>query len=355
MRRPMAIAAVAALVLAACGTDEPTAETPAPSPAETTPAATSTAAPGTEPPAPAPTPTGTPDARVPGNAWERAPDAPIELTEVAGAAHQGRLWVAGGFRADSSASDTVLIYDPVTGEWSEGPPIPVGVHHAALVSTGDRLVLLGGYAGDGFESFNNPVADVWGLDGEDGDWQAMVPLPEARGAGAAAWDGARILFGGGIGPARLAADVYALVGDAWETVGQLDGPREHLAAASDGAGRTWFLGGRRGGMESNTGRVEMVEGSEITLLDIELTARGGVGGFWIGSAGACLVGGERPGGTFPLVECVTDDGETVALPPLSLARHGLAVAVLDDAVYVVLGGDVPGLFVTAVVERLPLE
>lgn len=351
LRRSIPALALATILgLAACGADEPSAQTPAP-----TPTVTSTSTPGTEPPAPEPTPTGTPDARTPADAWEQATDAPIELTEVAGAAHRGRLWVAGGFLADGSASDAVHIYDPTADAWSEGPPLPVGVHHAALVSTGDRLVLLGGYAGDSFESFNTPVADVWGLDDEDGEWQAMAPLPEARGAGAAAWDGERIVFGGGVGPARLAADVFALVGDAWETIGVLDGPREHLAAASDGAGRTWFLGGRRGGMESNTGRVEVVEGSEITVLDVELTPRGGVGGFWIGSVGACLVGGERPGGTFPLVECVTDDGEMAALPALNVARHGLAVAVLDDAVYAVLGGDVPGLFVTPVVERLPLD
>lgn len=350
----MAIAGLAALVLVGCGTDDPSPTTGATafeSPTATqaqTPAAPAT--PESESPGEADEEPR--DDPVPGDAWERAADAPIELTEVAATAHDGLLWVAGGFRSDGSASDAVLVYDPATDEWSEGPRLPSGVHHAALVSTGDRVVLLGGYHGGGF---GNPTADVWALETDADRWQPMPSLPEPRGAGAAAWDGERIVFGGGVGRGGVVADVHALAGVAWETIGQMAEPREHLAAASDGAGRTWFLGGRRGGMESNTGRVEIVEGSEVTLLDAELTPRGGVGGFWIASAGACLVGGERPGGTFPLVECVTDAGETVALPPLDVPRHGLGVAVLDDGVYAVLGGDAPGLFVTAAAERLPLE
>jgi hypothetical protein len=351
LRRPFAILAILALALVGCAADEPSPEAPDPTPMATpTPTAAETATPDA-------TPTETdaqdePDDPVPGDAWERLDDAPIQLTEVAAAAHDGRLWVAGGFLADGSASDAVLVYDPEDEAWSEGPPLPAGVHHAALVSADDRLVLLGGYLGGGF---GTPTAEVWELD-EDGDeWQQLAALPEARGAGAAAWDGERIVFGGGVGPGGPAADVFALRDDGWEAIGAMDAPREHLAAASDGAGRTWFLGGRRGSMETNMGHVELVEGSEIVLLDQELTPRGGVAGFWLASVGACLVGGEAPGGTLAHVECVSDDGEVVELPSLNVARHGLGVAVLDEAVYSMLGGDVPGLYVTAAVERLPLD
>jgi hypothetical protein len=356
-RRPIAILAILALAAVGCAADEsspsPSPEAPDPTPM-VTPTSAATATPPPDATAAEETDVGAPDEPVPGDAWESLDAAPIELTEVAAAAHDERLWVVGGFLADGSASDAVLTYDPAANEWVEGPRLPAGVHHAALVSTGDRLVLLGGYLGGGFGS---PTAEVWGLGEEDDGWQPMPSLPEARGAGAAAWDGERIVFGGGVGPAGPAGDVFAFRGDgdAWEAIGEMAGPREHLAAASDGAGRTWFLGGRRGGMDTNMGRVEMVEGSEIVLLERELTPRGGVGGFWLGSVGACLVGGEEPGGTLDLVECVTDDGEVVEFPSLGVPRHGLGVTVLDDAVYAVLGGDAPGLFVTGAVERLPLD
>jgi hypothetical protein len=352
--RPIAILALAALLAAGCTADDASPggeQTPRQTAAETGAEAAATTA--TAGPASAVEPTGEmPAEPVPGSAWERVADAPMELTEVSAAAHDGRLWVAGGLRTDGSATDGVLVYDPAADEWSDGPRLSAGVHHAVLLSTGDHLVLLGGYLGSGF---GTPTHQVWVLDDDAGQWRPSAALPEPRAAGAAAWDGERIVFGGGIGPAGVAGDVYALVDDAWAVIGQMTEPREHLAAASDGESRTWFLGGRRGGMDTNTGRVEVVQGSEITLLDRELTPRGGVGGFWIRSAGACLVGGETPGGTLALVECVTPDGDVVELPSLEVPRHGLGLAVLDDGVYAALGGDEPGLFVTAVVERLPLE
>jgi hypothetical protein len=338
---PMAMLS-AALLAAACTSDEPSPTarvTPTRAPPATAP----------ETPARTPTPTAAPAAA---GAWERVADAPMQLTEVAAAAHDGRLWVAGGLRADGSASDAVLVYDPAADRWSDGPPLPAGVHHAALVSNGERLFLLGGYRGGGFD---DPTDEAWVLDEETEGWQAATSLPEPRAAGAAAWDGERIVFAGGVGPSGVAGDIYAFVEDAWEPLGQMSEPREHLAAASDGAGRTWLLGGRRGGMETNTGRVELVEGSDVRLLGEELTPRGGVAAFWLGSTGACLVGGEAPGGTLADVECITADGEATELPALEVPRHGLGVAVLDGAVYAALGGEEPGLFVSAVVERLPLE
>lgn len=336
--------AVVALLMTACEDVSPERDR---TPVET---AGATARPTPTPAADSPAPTE--DEPAVGTAWERLADAPVELTEVAAAAHDGRVWVAGGLRADGSASDSLLVYDPADDRWSDGPRLPGGVHHAALVSTAERLYLLGGYLGGGFDA---PTEEVWVLDDGSDEWQAAAALPEPRAAGAAAWDGGRIVFGGGVGPGGVAGDVYALTDGAWDAIGTMAEPREHLAAASDGAGRTWFLGGRRGGMESNTGRVEVVEGSEVTLLDAELTPRGGVGAFWIASAGACLVGGETPTGTLNLLECVTDDGEVVELPALDVPRHGLGVAVLEDGVYATLGGDEPGLFVTAVLERLPLD
>ena len=77
-------------------------------------------------------------------------------------------------------------------------------------------------------------------------------------------------------------------------------------------------------------------------------------GFWHPALGACLAGGEGPGGTNAEVECV--DGDRVrALPPLNIPRHGLGAAVINDAIHVVLGGPNPGLFVSAAVETLDLR
>lgn len=286
-----------------------------------------------------------------GAAWERLPEAPVALTEVAAVAHAGRLWVVGGLLADGSASSSVFSVDAVEARWFETAPLPRPIHHAALVSFEERLYVLGGFVGPAFDS---PTAEVWLL-GDDGEWEAAPPLPEPRGAGAAAWDGARIVFAGGVGPNGVTGDVYALSGGAWQRIGQLGEARQHLAAASDARGRVWFLGGRHSGLETNVGTVEVVTTTGVEGVPTALTPRSGVGAFWIAGIGACLIGGETPEGTSSLVECVADGGQIVGLPPLAVARHGLGVAVLSDGVYAVMGGEQPGLFVSATAERLPIR
>ena len=49
-----------------------------------------------------------------------AATAPASLTEVAVAAHDGRIWVAGGLRADGTASDALFAFDPATGVVVDG-------------------------------------------------------------------------------------------------------------------------------------------------------------------------------------------------------------------------------------------
>ena len=82
-----------------------------------------------------------PAARRPGGS------APFARLEMATAGHDGRIWLAGGFEPDGSATDAVSVFDPAAGSWSEAFPLPQPLHHAALASTGDELVLVGGYLG----------------------------------------------------------------------------------------------------------------------------------------------------------------------------------------------------------------
>lgn len=282
-------------------------------------------------------------------AWIRGPDAPVALTEVAAAAHDGLLWVAGGLTDQGQASAELWGLDPQAGEWTRGPDLPQPLHHAALVSDGQGLWLLGGYVGPQFAS---PTPAVRML--RDGSWQDGPPLPGPRAAGAAAWDGRRIVYVGGVSLDGVHDQVLALADGAWTTVGTLSVGREHLAAASDAAGSVWVLGGRTAGLDSNLGTVEVVTTAGIIELGAPLQPRGGVAAFHAPRLGGCLVGGEEPTGTLATVECVTVEGGVTSLPDLAVPRHGLGAAVLDGAAYALLGGEQPGLFTSAVVEVLTL-
>jgi hypothetical protein len=283
--------------------------------------------------------------------WVRAAAAPVALTEVAAAAHRGRIWVAGGLDAGGRAVDRVLVYDPAADEWSDGPALPEPIHHSALVSDGDVLILIGGYVGDGFGA---PTDAVRRLE-DEGSWQAGEPLPAPRAAGAAAWNGqGRLMYGGGVGPGGVSADVFVHGEDGWRSLAVLSRAREHIAATSAGDGSVAFLGGRDG-LTGNLGTVDLVSAEGVVGATDDLpTARGGIAAFWAGSLGHCVVGGEGPSGTFGAVECVGAT-EMSTLPGLTVPRHGLGAAFLDGRAYVLLGGPRPGLTVSDVVEVLDLR
>jgi Galactose oxidase, central domain len=334
----LVVPALLVAILAACAT---------PSPIATPTAAVSSPAPSETASRPSPTdPGGQPATDA---AWLELPDAPLARLEMATTAHASRIWLAGGLSPLGEAVAEVEIFDPASGEWSSGPSLPTGVHHAALVSDGERLILIGGYIG---ASFNAPTEIVLTLsDGADA-WDAGPPLPAARGAGAAAWDGSRVVYAGGVGPDGVSGDVFALADGAWERIGAMPRAREHLAATSDGAGRTWLLGGRVGGLDANLADVDVVEGASITASDPLPTPRGGVGAFFLPELGACLTGGEAPTEAYTEVECVDVDGAVTTAAPMNVRRHGHGAAVVDGVAYVLLGGPVPALSAHESVEAL---
>jgi hypothetical protein len=288
-----------------------------------------------------------------GLAWQELDPAPVALIEAAAAGHAGEIWLAGGLEADGSATAGTWRFDPASGSWTPGPSLPEAVHHAALVSTGEELLLIGGYRGS---SFSDPRATVLRLLPGGAGWVEDAPLPEERAAGAAAWDGARIIYAGGVrGGGAVSDGVLAWDGERWFALGEMSQPREHLSAASDGAGRVWLLGGRTLTLDTNLGSVEYVEGNLVARVAELPTPRGGAAAFYLPGVGACLAGGEQVSGAYDLVECIGDDLAVVRLPDMPGARHGHAAVIADGAVYVLLGGPEPLLTVSDTVQRLSAD
>jgi non-specific serine/threonine protein kinase len=278
--------------------------------------------------------------------WREKAGAPSARTEVAAGVLDARIWVVGGL-TEAGASDEAAVYDPAADDWNNGPEIPEPRHHTGAAGDGERLWVVGGYT-----DAHDPTDTVWTI--EDGTWTDGPKLPEPRAAGALAWDGERLVYAGGVGPNGLAGDVFELRDDRWQRIGALGTPREHLAAATDGDGTTWFLAGRTGGLDTNVTDVDVVTGDDVRKAGDVPTARGGVAGFHAPGRGGCVAGGEAPDGTFAQVECVDADGRVSTLPALRHSRHGLGAAVVDGVAYTLLGGPTPGLSVADVVEALPL-
>jgi non-specific serine/threonine protein kinase len=281
-----------------------------------------------------------------GPGWRDKAAAPTQRTEVGAGVLGDRIWVVGGL-TKAGASAEVAIYDPGADGWAAGPHLPEPRHHTAAAGDGERLWVVGGYTGG-----NEPTDTVWTV--EKDTWTSGPALPEPRAAGALAWDGTHLVYAGGVGPDGLAGDVFLLRDNVWQRIGGLSSPREHLAAASDGEGTTWFLAGRSGGLDTNLADVDVVTGDDVHKAGEVPTPRGGVAGFHAPGRGGCVAGGEGTGGTFAEVECVDAEGKVSSLPKLRHSRHGLGAAVVDGVAYTLLGGPEPGLTVADVVEALPL-
>ena len=340
MRRTATTLFLAGILSAGCSAAEQTSTTPTFSavPAPRTSELASTV--------PAPSASGVADR------WQELADAPFARLEMAVAAHDGRIFLAGGLSPLGDALTDVEIFDPGTGAWTEGPSLPTGIHHAALVSDGERLMLIGGYLGS---EFNRPTELVLELSTGSETWTEGPAMPEARAAGAAAWDGVRVVYAGGVGAGGVAAEVYALQDGTWSRLGSMVQTREHLAATSDGSGTVWLLGGRVGSLDTNLADVELVTGSEVEAIGTLPTARGGVAAFHHPGIGACLTGGEAPTYAFTSVECIDAAGAVITLPELNEPHHGHGAAVVDGMAYVILGGPEPSLSAGSTIESLELH
>ncbi len=270
-------------------------------------------------------------------AWTRVTSLPTPLEGSGVAAYRGEVWIAGGCSDPTGggcghAHDVRLVYhyDPQTRVWQPGPSLPEALNHPAMVSDGAHLYVLGGFGADG-----QAVASVFRLDSPTGRWRPdRRSLPGPRGAGAAAWDGTRIVFAGGAegGGTPVRGDVWALTPSQWTTIGHLQQARKHLAGASDGHGTVWFVGGKN------------ATGDPSPLVDVvsahgmghgqPVTAVTGNAAVAVGS-GFCTLTGTTNGGVTGAVQCQPSR----SLPALDPPRDYVGAVVLDGKIYVVGGFD----------------
>jgi hypothetical protein len=307
-------------------------------------------------PAPSPTQTTTPPA--PALKWQRGRDLPEPL-EAAGVTVFGdSVWVVGGNAPSAGRPALDKVWFSKNG-WQPGPKLPVRLHSMGVASDGKRLFVVGGETSDSEGGSETISRNVWVLDGPDDDsWEVLNRLPEERASGAAAWDGQRLVFAGGVTHQDLNGDgkaesvnhanVWVWEGEGeWREIDQLQRPREDLVAASDGKGRVWFLGGADVSEKDSrmpSGAVDLVQKDRITALsDIDPVRSSAA--VWLADRGVCLFGGvaRTPAGTkgTTKVVCVPETASpspTVRpLPPLTLPRAGLGAAVWGKTIWLVGG------------------
>lgn len=218
IRRSVSSLAVALVVVACAPAEDAPRLSSAPASA---PGASAADARPSAPPETSASTTATPTStrQLPDDTWTRLAPAPQALTEVAATAFADLVWVIGGLDARGQPIASVLHYEPVAEAWTIGPSLPQPLHHAAVAAADDAVYVLGGYTKPFGAGDLSPTNAVWWIDRADGTWESAPELPGPRGAGAAAWDGQRLVFAGGIAPDGVADEVWALEGEDGATSG----------------------------------------------------------------------------------------------------------------------------------------
>ncbi|RZO54904.1 MAG: protein kinase, partial [Sandaracinaceae bacterium] len=268
------------------------------------------------------------------------PALPVAIQEIAVEAHDGRIHVAGGI-VEGAVVDTLHVFDPGAGVWSEGPTLPAPRHHMSLVSHACDLYALGGMETLSFA----PLDTAWVLRAGADAWTDIAPLPVDRGAAAAdAVGDVIVMVGGNESRGGLAQRtlVYDPARDAWRFGAPIPTEREHLAAVTVGA-ELFVLAGRRNSLSTNRTELEIYDPTADTWRSGPAlpTARGGFDAALLDGV-LYAVGGEQPDRALDSVDAFdVAAGTWSAAPPVPTPRHGHGVVALDGRIWVVGGADEP--------------
>ena len=283
----------------------------------------------------------------PAGGWQQGTDS-LYATQQVGAAvdRSGRIWVAGGLTDAQDATAKTEFYDPTIGTWSPGPNLPVPLHHAMMVSYRNTVWVIGGFEPRGSEIYGVASARVLYLNQAENAWVDAPALHHARGAGAAAVVGNKIVVVGGRTAGTSPQDVATTEvfdGTSWHDAAPIPIPGDHLAAVSDGT-YLYAVGGRRLEVTANTAAVQRFD--PVADRWIQLPAAPGK----VSDSGAAIVGGqlivvggESIGTVFNTVWAYDLASSTWSnLPNLAAARHGMAVAAIGNTLYAIDGASQPG-------------
>lgn len=267
--------------------------------------------------------------------WRSLPDAKSPRLMMAWTVQGDKIWLISGLY-NGSVLSTVESYDPRTGVWETGPPLPTPLHHAAAATYRNEVVVLGG-ASDNIADASNKVFALRG-----GSWVELPSLTHPRAAPAAAVVGDKLVVVGGQNAKQVVPQTEVFDGNSWKDAANMPTPREHLAAVSDGT-YVYTVGGRFLSADKNSAAFERYDPQAdawTKLVDMP-TPRGSYGATFIDGR-VVAVGGEEPTQVLAVVEAYDiADGKWSTLPPMPTARHGEAVATVGHTIYVIGGANRP--------------
>jgi N-acetylneuraminic acid mutarotase len=288
--------------------------------------------------------------------WTALEPAQLARTEVA-AARIGRFaYVVGGFERSSGGTvAAVERYDIRGDRWRRVQDMPIALNHPTAAAYGGRLYVHGGYRGE--TDLTRPTGVLLRYDPSRRRWRRLPSSPTPRAAHAlAAIDGRLYAAGGANDSGSLRSlEVYDIRRRRWRAGPSFPGPpRNHTTGVASG-GRFYVLAGREAGNLAAAERYDPRRRVWEELPPLRV-ARGGIASARLRDGRIVVFGGERlePGGT-TIAEVELFDPRRrrwSSLPDLRTPRHGLGGAALGRRVYAIQGGPTPGFDFSPVIEYL---
>jgi N-acetylneuraminic acid mutarotase len=307
-----------------------------------------------------------PAARAQGK-WLDLPPFPEPHEEVIGQAANGKMYVFAGLVSAPVWLPVGIVYeyDPAANKWTKKQPMALPAHHLALTELNGKIYVFGGFTAG---TVNNlaawqPVNNAFEYDPVKDSWKALAPMPTRRGAAVAGTVNGKIYVIGGastvpgatnpsIHPTiahRVLATVeeYDPESNTWRARANMPTPRNHTGAGVIN-GKIYVIGGRIGaafiGPSSNLSNVEAYDPATDTWsgpLAKMPTPRSGLDvGVYNGRM--YVAGGEFQNAVeqtayrvFEAYDPATNSWSV--LPPMALARHGVAGGVIGNRFYAISG------------------
>jgi len=239
--------------------------------------------------------------------WSEPTKLPVGLNHVAVAAHDGKLYVAGGFLEGNKETNLFLGYDPATNKWTKLPPMKLARGGGTAVTIGDKLYMVdGGPQPYGVDNPKPPIPRLEIFDFRRQSWSvAATPPVGVHHTDAAVVDGRVYLAGGRYADEASSAtfDSYDPKTDRWTRLPNL--PQGKVSSL---------------GVVSTDGRVVVLGGDDEQ--------------------------GWEDGGGFVSSMAWAYDPRTAdwtRLPDLHVERHAFTAATVGDRVYAITGTICPGL------------
>ena len=147
--------------------------------------------------------------------WTYKADIPTTRTWVGGCVLDGKIYVIGGARSDSSATAVVEMYDPLLDTWTIMANMPSARCYHATCTFKGKIYVFGGAPG----VWSTADKAVFLYDPQTGMWTQKADMPYAIGSsGIAVIDTTIYLIGGGLtanSPAVATVMAYDPVAESW--------------------------------------------------------------------------------------------------------------------------------------------